>query len=67
MDSKIEYQMMKPFGPPIGFARLSKDVVNKLIKLTDTITESKDKINQGPMLAGQIESETNIPLEILEK
>ena len=60
-----QYKILNPFGPKIGIVKLSDVVVNKMITLTDKILSDDNKVSNGPNLAGQIEEESIISLELL--
>ena len=59
--------MFNNFGPMILKVEIPKDILNKLILLTDKIINDKNKIPWGVNLAGQIEEEVEIPLNTLKK
>ena len=56
-----------PFGPRIAVIRLPDLVIDKLISITDKIISDENRINAGPRLAGQLQSESSIPLDVLKK
>ena len=63
--SKVQFKTISPFGPPIGMIKLPNECVDILLKLTE---ETKNhNINQGPRLAGVLENELRIPLELLKE
>ena len=47
--------ILKPFGPSIGKYKLSDDDINKLLKITDKLSENYDKeIEVSRKLVGRI-------------
>ena len=59
-----------PFGPPIGHAKLPKELINDFNKGCDDIVKSKELSKSedwSPHLVGQVEQEVKIPVEILDK
>jgi len=59
-----------PFGPPIGHAKLPKELINDFNKGCDDIVKSKELSKSedwSPNLVGQVEQELKIPVEILDK
>lgn len=59
----MKYKILAPWASSILGATLPDKTINKLITLTDEILESENKERWGHQLAGQIDSEYNIPLE----
>ena len=57
-------QLIKPFGPLIMTAQLPEVVVNSLNGIVDVVQNNND---MGSRLAGQIESESEIPHSMLEE
>ena len=59
-----------PFGPPIGYAELPKEMINDLNKGCDDIVKSKElskSADWSQQLVGQVEQELKIPNDILNK
>ena len=59
-----------PFGPPIGYAELPKELVNDLNKGCDDIFKSKElskSEDHSQYLVGQVEQELRIPKDIINK
>jgi uncharacterized protein (TIGR02466 family) len=54
-------------GPLILKTKLPNTFVDKLIELTDKILNDKNRISHGSTLAGQIEEELTISIELLEQ
>ena len=57
----------RPFGPKIGVVKLPKEVVIKLIGITDKLIVDEKRENHGCALVGQIKEEVRISNELLEK
>jgi len=64
-DTKI--MINKPFGPWFLQAKLPEDVLNKMIEITDKISDNSSKVSLGHGLAGVIEDEPYIPPGVLKK
>ena len=60
-------EILKPFGPRILKIKLPKEILNKLIDITDKLIVDDKRENYGCSLAGQIKEEIKIPEEILKK
>ena len=63
-------QTYYPFGPPIGYAELPKELVNDLNKGCDDIIKDKElskSADHSHALVGQVEQELLIPADILNK
>ena len=59
-----------PFGPPIGHAKLPKELVNDFNKGCDDIVKDKELTKSedwSNKLVGQVEQELKIPVDILNK
>jgi len=59
-----------PFGPPIGYAELPRNLVNDFNKACDDIVKSKElskSADRSHALAGQVEQELSIPKNIINK
>ena len=59
-----------PFGPPIGYAELPKELVNDLNKGCDDIVKDKElskSVDWSHNLVGQVEQELLIPADIINK
>ena len=67
MASDYKGEVLKPFGPRILKEMLPKDVLKKLIDVTDKLLADDKRENYGHTLAGQIKEEIKIPKEILKK
>ena len=57
----------RPFGPKIGVIKLPKNIVDKLISITDELIVDEERKNYGCALVGQIKEEVRISNELLEK
>ena len=63
-------QTYYPFGPPIGYAKLPKELVNDLNKGCDDIVKDEELSKSqdwSQTLVGQVEQELVIPTDILNK
>ena len=63
-------QTYYPFGPPIGYAELPKELVNDFNKGCDDIVKDKELSKSKDWsynLVGQVEQELLIPLPIFNK
>ena len=59
-----------PFGPPIGYAELPKDLVNDFNIGCDNIVNDKEltkSSDHSHALVGQVEQELLIPVDIINK
>ena len=65
MELKID--VLNPFGPRIFKIQLPKDVVGKLVSITDTLITQEDRNKNGCNLAGQIAEEIKIPKKVLKE
>ena len=63
-DTKIK--LSKPFGPWVLSAKLPEDVLNKMLEITDKISDKPSKVSLGQGLAGIIEDEPYVPPEVLK-
>ena len=61
----VNLTLERPFGPWVLRGKLPDDILQKMIRITDKITDDAKKISMGPGLAGIIEDEPFIPGEIL--
>jgi hypothetical protein len=61
----VNLTLDRPFGPWILKGKLPDDILQKMIKITDKITDDPKKISLGHGLAGIIEDEPFVPGEIL--
>ena len=59
-----DVQVLKPFGPLVMMAQLPEGIIKTLNGIVDVI---KDKKDMGHRLAGQIETESEIPHSMLEE
>ena len=66
MKFDTELKLTKPFGPWMLKAKLPEEVLNKMIKITDKISDDTMKISLGHGLAGMIEDEPFVPDDILK-
>ena len=60
MGEKVEIQLFKPFGPPIGKFEMEIDLVNKINNYVDELIKDKEKtskLDAGENLAGQVNQE----------
>lgn len=62
-----EYKTLTTFGPKLGVIKLNDFIVDKMITLTDEILSDDNRISNGHKLAGQIEEEPVISMELLKK
>ncbi len=63
-------QTYYPFGPPIGYAELPKELVNDLNKGCDDIVKDEElskSADWSQQLVGQVEQELKIPNDIINK
>ena len=63
-------QTYYPFGPPIGYAKLPKEMVNDLNEGCDNIIRDKELVKSADhshALVGQVEQELLIPADIVNK
>ena len=63
-------QTYYPFGPPIGYAKLPKEMVNDLNEGCDKIVNDKELVKSADhshALVGQVEQEIKIPVDIINK
>ena len=58
---------ISPFGPKLGIVKIDDDTISTLIDLTDNILSDKNKVSNGSNLAGQLEQEIIIPIELLKE
>ena len=65
--SKYKAEIIKPFGPRILKVVLPKDILKKLVKITDELIVDDNRENFGCALAGQIKEEVKISKDILAK
>ena len=65
--SKYEAEIIKPFGPRILKLMLPKEILGKLIDITDKLIIDDKRENFGCNLAGQIKEEIKIPEETLKE
>ena len=59
-----------PFGPPIGYAELPKELINDFNKSCDDIVKDKElskSVDWSHNLVGQVEQELLIPQDIINK
>ena len=63
----LEVDVLNPFGPRIFKIQLPKDVISKLIHITDTLITQDDRTKNGCNLAGQIAEEIKIPNKVLKE
>jgi len=59
-----------PFGPPIGYAELPKELVNDLNKGCDDITKDEELLKSEDFshsLVGQVKQELKIPIDVINK
>ena len=70
MGEKVEIQLFKPFGPPIGKFEMEIDLVNKINNYVDELIKDKEKISKldaGKNLAGQVNQEISFEKSFCEK
>ena len=59
--------LAKPFGPPIGAFKMSDEVLERMIKLTDEILEDRERVDWGKNLVGNINEEPLVKNDDLKK
>jgi len=64
---KSKMTFSKPFGPPIGAFKMSDEVLEKMIKLTDEILEDKERVDWGKNLVGNVNEEPLVKNSDLKK
>ncbi len=62
-----EYELLQPWSSFILKTKLPKNILKKMIELTDRIVVDSSVENWGPELAGQIAWEPKIDLKLIEK
>jgi len=70
MGEKVEIQLFKPFGPPIGKFEMEIDLVNKINNYVDELIKDKEKtskLDAGENLAGQVNQEISFEKSFCEK
>ena len=63
-------KVISPFGPRIGKFKLSSQVIKRINKEVDKITEKKSlykKLNYSKQLVGQVKQEFQLPREFIKK
>ena len=63
-------KIISPFGPRIGKFKLSSQVIKRINKEVDRITEKKSlykKLNYSKQLVGQVKQEFQLPKEFIKK
>tara|TARA_B100001063_G_scaffold154146_1_gene143818 strand:+ start:964 stop:1572 length:609 start_codon:yes stop_codon:yes gene_type:complete len=63
-------KVISPFGPRIGKFKLSSQVIKRINKEVDKITEKKSlykKLNYSKQLVGQVKQEFQLPKEFIKK
>ena len=70
MSENFSYQTYYPFGPSIGVAKMSEEMVNDLNKACDYIVNDK-KLSKdfdfSRQLVGEVEQELEMPVEVINK
>jgi len=64
---KSKMTFSKPFGPPIGAFKMSDEVLEKMIKLTDEVLEDKERVDWGKNLVGNVNEEPLVKNSDLKK
>ena len=64
---EVKYNVLQPFGPRIFKVELPKDVLQKLIKITDKLIIDENRKSAGHTLVGQIKEEVEISKELLKE
>ncbi len=61
------FNVTRPFGPSIGFAKIPNDLIDKINNFVDvaTTTGYADDLNFGNKLAGQVTQEIKLPPKII--
>ena len=65
--STTDFNLLKPFGPDIGYFKTPSEVLSKMIELTDKVLEDQNRIDWGTHLVGNIKEEPWIPNEQLKE
>ena len=63
-------KVISPFGPRIGKFKLSSQIITRINKEVDRITEKKSlykKLNYSKQLVGQVKQEFQLPKEFIKK
>jgi len=58
---------INPFGPALGLIKIDSPMLDALISLTDDILDDSRSKSHGSRLAGQIENEKTVPIEMLQE
>ena len=61
------YELLQPWSSFVLKTKLPKNILKKMIELTDRIVVDSSVENWGPQLAGQIAWEPKIDLKLIEK
>jgi uncharacterized protein (TIGR02466 family) len=64
---KSKMTFSKPFGPPIGAFKMSDEVLERMIKLTDEVLEDKERVDWGKNLVGNVNEEPLVKNADLKK
>ena len=67
---KIEYNLIKGFGPSILKVKIPNDIVNSLNSYIDNIVENKSKskeLNHGEKLVGDVTQEFKLEEQIMKE
>ena len=62
---KVEFGILRPFGPRVGKVQCPPSVVELMLEITDSIVADDNHESSGKNLVGQIVSEPHISREIL--
>ena len=66
-EQESKYELLQPWSAFILKTKLPKRVLGRMLKLTDEIVNNPKSKNHGPGLAGQIEWEPTIDMDLLKK
>ena len=66
-EEKPRYQLLQPWSSFVLQTKLPKNILKKMIELTDRIVVDSEVESMGPNLAGQIAWEPMIDLKLIEK
>ena len=66
-DYESEYELLQPWSSFILKTKLPKRILERMLKLTDEIVNNSKSKNHGPTLAGQIEWEPTIDIDLVKK
>jgi uncharacterized protein (TIGR02466 family) len=62
-----DFNLVKPFGPNVGFFKAPSEVLKTLIELTDKVLEDENRVDWGNNLVGQVKEEPWVSNEMLKE